>query len=511
VVALTAAPDGTCYAAVDASEASLVDLGKDALGGGPAVPTAPAVRAPGKSSQAVAQEAAADVASAFGSRRPGAAGPRSELLRISPQGTVENLWSFPSETVYDLLWDADRLWVATGLEGKLYSWANAKLQVEKDVEERQIVALVPGAPGPAFATTNAAAFYRVTAGTEALGTYTSAALDAAQVARFGSFRWRGEVPAGAAISFSFRSGFSTQPDGTWSEWESPAARTESHEVPLGDLPRGRYVQWRAEMKAGDDEASPVIYRVELSYRQENLRPKINSLAALEPGQILVPANFNPGNQVYEPAHPNRDNIFTTLEPASSEEAGGRLKPLWKKGYQTLRWSASDPNEDPLVYDLYFRSASPGREKAPWLKMATGLEEDHYSFDALALPDGVYRFRLVASDRNANEPASALEAERLSDPVVIDHTPPELVGVERDGGRLRVKVHDAWSPIREAVYSIDGAEWKPARPADGLLDAQDETLLVELPPAAADAAPRLVLLRLTDAAYNVVSYDLSATQ
>ena len=186
------------------------------------------------------------------------------------------------------------------------------------------------------------------------------------------------------------------------------------------------------------------------------------------------------------------------------------------GSQTLRWTASDPNEDPLVYDLYFRPASPAGDGSPrlaWLKMATGVEEDHYSFDAMALPDGVYRFRLVASDRPANDPDTALTAERVSDPVVIDHTPPALLAVERQGAQLRVKLHDAASPIREAVYSIDGADWKPARPADGLLDGQTETVLIDLPatpapPSGAAPQPPLVLLRVTDAAYNVISYDLS---
>jgi hypothetical protein len=508
VVALTAAPDGSVYAAVDASEASLVDLAKDNAAGVNVPGGAGGQRTQGRGAQAAAQETAAEAAPAYGGRRPGAAGPRSELLRITPQGTIDSIWSFPTETVYALLWENDRLWIATGLEGKLYAWSGARIEVEKDVEERQIVALLPGKPGPVFATTNAAAFYRVTAGTESRGVYTSAALDAVQVASFGSFRWRGEVPEGAGVSFSFRTGFSAQPDSTWSDWVSPTAREEGHEIPLQSLPHGRYVQWRGELRVGERAATPIIYGIELSYRQGNLRPKISAFSALEPGQILVPANFNPGNQVYEPAHPTRDGIFTTLEPAATEEAGGRFKPLWKKGYQTLRWTATDPNEDPLVYDLYFRPSVPGMPESPWLKMTTGVEEDHYTFDALALPDGVYRFRLVASDRQANPADTALNAERISDPVVIDHTPPVLLGVERNGDQIKARVRDALSPIREAVYSIDGAEWKAARAEDGLLDAQNETLLIDLPKAE-DKAPHLVLLRLTDAAFNVISIDLSA--
>src|SRR5262249_18975055 len=152
---------------------------------------------------------------------------------------------------------------------------------------------------------------------------------------------------------------------------------------------------------GLKRSSPVISGIELSYRQENLPPRITALGAMDPGQILVPITFNPSNQVYEPAHPNKEGIFVPVGTQAAEEGGGRTKPLWKKGFRTLRWSAADPNEDPLVFDLYFRPGG-AADDSPWLKVATDVEDDHYSFDATVLPDGVYRFRLVASDRNAND-------------------------------------------------------------------------------------------------------------
>jgi hypothetical protein len=141
-----------------------------------------------------------------------------------------------------------------------------------------------------------------------------------------------------------------------------------------------------------------------------------------------------------------------------------------------------------------------------MKMAADLKEPYYSFDATVLPDGVYRFRLRASDHLSNEPESALSAERVSDPVVVDHTPPVLGKVTVDGERLRVGVHDALSPLRDAVYSVDAGEWKPAEVADGLLDGRTETLLVPAGPAGKKSG--LVLLRVTDAAYNVITFNLS---
>jgi hypothetical protein len=507
VVSLAVAPDGTCYAAVIASEASLVDQARDQAA--PPAAAAPEGRrgrggaGGGQPQVSVTVEPAETPPGAAGGGRKGggAAAPRSEVLSISPSGVVESLWSFPEDTLYGLLWQDGKLWVGTGLEGKLYRWADSQMLLEKDVDERQIVAVLPGEPGPVFATTNAAALFRVVRGSEKSGTYTSASLDAEQLARFGTFSWQGELPPGAAVRFSFRSGVSAEPDHTWSAWTAPR---EGREIPLADLPRGRFVQWRAELKAGDD-SSPRLFETELSYRQENLTPKIGAFQALEPGQILVPASFNPTNQVYEPAHPNRDGMFTSLTAAADDDSG-RNKLLWKLGYQTLRWTAADPNGDDLVYDLSFRPASSaGGPERDWLQMTKDLKEDHYSFDALSLPDGIYRFRLSASDRLANDPADARTAERVSEPVVVDHAPPELVGVEKegDGKLLRVTVRDAASPLREAVSSLNAQEWKPVRAADGLIDGRTEVLLVD-PGKPGD----LLLLRVTDAAHNVVTFNLN---
>src|SRR6185295_9479674 len=281
-------------------------------------------------------------------------------------------------------------------------------ELEKDTDERQLVALVAGASGPTIATTNGAALYRTTAELEPQGTFTGAVLDAGAPAKFGRLRWRGEVPAGASVSFSVRSGASATPDRTWSPWSPWRAVATRDEVALSGAdgaPVGRYLQWRAQLAGSKSPpASPRIAAVELSYRQLNQRPKIDAFGALPPGQILVPQNFNPSNQVFEAVHPNREGLFTTLAPAEEIDDGGRLKSLWKLGYRSLRWKASDPNGDPLRYTLTFRPAGKGVgedagavpvESPGWLKLAADLPDEYLSFDVGALPDGLYRFRLEA--------------------------------------------------------------------------------------------------------------------
>ena len=358
-----------------------------------------------------------------------------------------------------------------------------------------MVALLTDDPGPAFATTNAAAVYRLSSESERRGTFTSPALDAEQVSSFGGLRWRGHRPGDAEVRFSARSGMSSTPDATWADWTAPAAGSE---VALAGLPSGRYLQWRAELVAADS-VSPELSEVTVSYRQANLPPVIESLAVLEPGEILVPSSFNPANQVFEPLHPNREGIFTTLD-TGTPRADQRYKTLWKRGYRSLRWEAEDPNEDELVYDLSFR-ADDGPADA-WLPVADELEKNHYGFDATALPDGLYRFRLRAADRDGDGLEEPLVAAEVSEPVLIDHSPPTLVEVGGRGGELRIELADAWNPLRAAELSVDGGAWRALTAEDGLLDGQRETLVVERP-----AGARLLLLRVTDAAYNTVTFDL----
>jgi hypothetical protein len=524
VVALAAGPDGRVWAAVAASEASLVDLSQAArprgrpaggVGGEREVERGEEDGGGGDGEGTVVVIDGATGTITSGSRKAGASGPRSRLIAIDPAGRVEEVWSFADETVFALSWQRGRLWIGTGLQGKLYSWDGSQLVLEKDVDEGQVVALAAGDPGPAFATTNAAAVYRVGGGLEGTGTYTSAPLDAGQAARFGTFRWRGELPPGSGLELSFRSGVSAEPDRTWSEWTGwrragGDGERQGGEQSLGGLDPGRYVQWRARFAAGGGE-SPRLYGVELSYRQENLRPRVARFRVLDPGEILVPASFNPSNQVYEPASPNRQGIFTSLAPSDED---GRLKTLWKKGHRSLRWSAEDDNGDELRYRLGFRPEAAAGDGAGrrgtadgWLPMADDLEDDHFGFDSTALPDGVYRFRLEATDAPDNVDGTAMVAERVSEPVVVDNSPPVRVAVKRRGGEgktvLAVTVEDAWNPLRNAEYSVDAGEWRPAEPADGLLDGRREELAVEVPEGA-----RLVLLRVEDAAFNTATFNLS---
>ena len=75
---------------------------------------------------------------------------------------------------------------------------------------------------------------------------------------------------------------------------------------------------------------------------------------------------------------------------------------------------------------------------------------------------------------------------------------------RGDGSLRIDLADDLSPLREVVFSGDATEWQATEAADGLLDGRRETIVLT-----PDDGTGLLLLRVTDAAFNVITFDLSS--
>src|SRR5205085_4449464 len=143
--------------------------------------------------------------------------------------------------------------------------------------------------------------------------------------------------------------------------------------------------------------------------------------------------------------------------------------------QTIRWTASDPDNDTLTYDLYYSTDSgatwlplsslPGTKSAPTAKTSTPplslddfrkrldaqpnlpeslkqvmldgyrrmiaargvtgtLRDTSKSWDTKSLPDGVYQIKVVASDALSN-PTDALTGEAISDPIVLCNALPQI--------------------------------------------------------------------------------------
>ena len=157
-----------------------------------------------------------------------------------------------------------------------------------------------------------------------------------------------------------------------------------------------------------------------------------------------------------------------IPPATSAGTPTQTLPRAAAQQITLTWQAEDPDGDRLVYNVYFR----GEDETQWKLLRSNTHDNSITFDADVLADGKYFFRVIASDREANPPASAREATLVSAPVMIDNTPPVLTlgDVRRTGATAHVEweATDRASALRRCEYSLDANSWVP----DGIRGRRD---------------------------------------
>lgn len=435
--------------------------------------------------------------------KPAPVAVRSELVELLPNGGFRSVWSSSEETVHVLFPERNRIWMGTGRNGRVYQLVEGSVRRVSDLRDRVVVGFAQVERRLAVVTLEGSALWLQgpTGNEEWSGVYESDIVDAGQPSKFGEFRWQGELPKGSRLRVAARSGWSREVDSSWSPWSEWQWVGEGRVVITP--PVGRFAQLRLEL-TGFAGSSPRVVAFDWAYRQQNLPPQLERVQVLDPGQVLVSASFNPADQVFEPVSPNRDGIFTTLEPAMPRDE--RYKTLWRRGWRTVRWKASDPNQDELRATVKVRRESPGETPGPWLEIGSDLALDFVSFDSTVLPEGWYRFQVQVRDARTSGPGEALEGEATSELVLVDHSPPQLKKLEVNGSKLRVEVADRWSSLRELAVSLDGKPWEPVVPEDGLVDGLVENLSIELPKGTQTA-----LLRVGDSSFNYVSFDLLQAQ
>jgi hypothetical protein len=247
-------------------------------------------------------------------------------------------------------------------------------------------------------------------------------------------------------------------------------------------PAARFVQWKATLTGG----SPELDSVDVAYLPRNLEPRIDQIEATPPNYRFPP----PSTPLI--VFQGSLNLPPIGKRAGAGGGAGMIQGLnldstpamqFAKGFIGARWTASDPNGDPLVFTVEIR----GTGETEWKLLKDKVTERYLSWDSTAFPDGEYRLRVTASDAPGNPPAEALTARMEGSPFWIDNTPPKIsaLAVARSGAKLQVKWHaaDALNNIAKAEYSLDGGEWKVAAPVTRLSDALELDYEIDL-----DAAP-----------------------
>ncbi len=414
----------------------------------------------------------------------------SAIYRISPAGGVETIWSAPDRTAFCLTTtEPDRLLVGTNDKGRIYQInSRGEVTVLGQSSDNQVSDFVR-AGALFFATSTLGRVYRLSAESAASGEYDSPVLDAKFVSQWGSVGWREES---AKVEFRTRSGNTSSPDTTWSEWSAPVLRGARI-----TSPPGRFLQYQVRLTGDPASKQASVEGIRIAYLPENVRPQISSFEVLAPGVALQETPQPPIDSAIITSGLDPQLFGLTVNPPPRK--------IFQRGARSLQWSATDPNGDSLSYQLLYRSVTEQR----WHILASNISNTWYTVDADALADGLYFFKLVASDSPSNAPGRAATNERVSELIEIDTTPPtvraEPPAISGHHIQVGYQAEDVTSNISRAEVSIDGAPWQSVLPVDGIADSRKEQFVVK---ADFDApGEHSIALRVYDTNANIGSHRI----
>src|SRR5215813_6981020 len=152
-------------------------------------------------------------------RRSGTdANSQSAILEILPDGLVNTIWRSREEMAFSILPHDGKLLCSTGTKGRIYSLdgpRNVTLLVESS--EEQTTRLLATGNRLYAATANIGKLFRVGDTLSTSGTYESTVKDTDSISSWGKISWR--AGNGDAIEISTRTGNTSTPDRTWSDWQ----------------------------------------------------------------------------------------------------------------------------------------------------------------------------------------------------------------------------------------------------------------------------------------------------
>ena len=463
------APNGTIYASAISGEPVIAPATPPATSGNPANPQAnvtitvnSTAAEPEQEIQVIEPLDSVSPSTPRSQTRRSDGNAQSAVLEILPDGVVNTLWRSRDEMVFSVLPYEGKLFFSTGAKGRVYSLEgpkNTTLLLEST--EEQTTRLLAVGNRLYAASANIGKLFRIGDALATSGTYESTVKDTDAVSSWGKLSWK--TDDNNLIEMSTRSGNTGTPDKTWSDWQRVDSSGSS------SSPKARFIQWQAALKA-DGTKSPRLGSVKVPYLQQNFRPEVTNIEVLPSGVALQKVPLNQSNNI----NPN--------DPASVRAAARAGLPrisaipprrVPQRGTQSFQWTASDKNQDTLIYDLYYRADN----ERTWKLLKKDLEDNFYTINSDTLPDGTYVVRVVASDQPSNPVDVALRGEMESHPFIIDNTPPvvtmTLERIENRRARIAIDAADQTSTLNQAEVAIDTGEWRPVFPKDGIIDSKSE--------------------------------------
>jgi hypothetical protein len=392
----------------------------------------------------------------------------SAVYRLEDDGRIEQVFTLPDGYLTAFLTDpSGHLLVASGTQGKVYRLApDHRVSVVADLPERQALSLVSTDQGFLVGTGDVGALYQVAPAKGQEASYLSKVFDAEAPALWGQVWWTGSND----LWIETRSGNTGKPDASWSAY-SPLERLRHHESEhegkIGSK-SARYLQYRVFLPA----KASILNDLAIFYFPHNQRARVTEITLADPMVIS--------------ALPTGTGLIPTTPTRAHSDV---LK---------LRWKVENPDNDDLVYRLFYRE----ERESVWRQLGgtEDLTKPEFDWSTDSVADGRYHFRVWVSDERVTPANRALDSLYESPPFLVDNTKPEIHGLARTGRTIVGRASDARSILTAIEYSIDGGEWHPVEPEDGLLDQREEKFTISLSPSLL-GAPHVLNIRAYDQADN----------
>lgn len=411
---------------------------------------------------------------------------KSAVYRINPDGSNEIIWSSAAVTGFSLYahQTGNGVFLGTSDKGRIYNITkDGRETLLLQTNEGQVSRIVSDGKKLYATSSNAGKLYNFGTETVTEGSYESSVRDAKNSALWGRVWWSGT----GNITVQTRTGNTTKPDETWSDWSAALTDAKGGQIMS---PKARFLQWRATLKN-----SASLNDVSVSYLANNIAPEVLSIQ-LFPTSVGLFAN--PPQQI----DPNIE--ISGVDPTVFGLPPTMTIPprrAYQRGARSVQWTAEDRNGDKLEYTLYYRGVNEQNFKL----LRDNLRDNFFTLDGLALADGRYIFKVVAKDSPSNPLPLALLGERVSEPIDVDNTAPQVVPfgtpqISGDKVKVSFDATDVSSFINRAEYSIDGSEWQTVYADDGISDSPKERYTFEV--TLKNAGEYSVTLRVFDQSGNV---------
>jgi hypothetical protein len=390
-------------------------------------------------------------------------GERGRIVRMDPEGTTARVLRFPSEMATALsVADDGRILVGGAMDARL-----AEI-------------------GPGYAEQ---------------AVFVSEGFDARSVSEWGRIRWDADRPSGTRVRVRVRAGNTAEPDETWSPWIDVEPDPVGSEAEI-EAPPAQRLQVELTLEGTKKGSSPLVRSVEIFYQPRNRPPGIQEVKVNPPGEawLRAPQQSSASRGPLVTDDPVARQTAATFRPRRG--GGAPVRKSYEPGARTFSWKAGDPDGDPLVYTLEIRREG----ETAWRPLADAIEDTFHSWDGRGLPDGHYRVRLTADDRKNNALGRGFAIHAVSDPFVVDNTPPSIGEVEveatDEGFRIRFDATDPGGRIAAVELATDNGSWSFLEPVDGVSDSDVESYEVVFPRAGGGSDETDLRLRVTDVAGNV---------